>query len=554
MINNFTLLKLNRSIWVSLLEQEKIVEAINYFESYINNLMSIKTDKKFQQQAEAEIGASEVNFLLKMTELADKYFENEDYPNALICYTALFKYCQDNIEVIKNYSTCLEKLYQFDLAASLLEYLETTVPEDVSVYKFLAEIHDKKKDYKKSAAYLQKYVDNLGEDTSVQDYNLLGCYYNKLYTDVKPHRIEDAIKSYEYFKKSYEMDPYTKVYAKNATILACKVNDIEGGKFYWDKVFEMGKITNDDKYDYAAFCLRNSDFAGWHRYFGSRFQKETGPTPFPALKKSQWNGEKDLSNSTLLVYFEQGFGDTFLMWGYMPRLVKMAKHVIFVVQDAIHPLLMHNDLGVEVLAKSLVDLNKLKYDYYIPAMQIPVALKLTRENISVGEGFIKVRPELVQEFKEKYFNNDKLKIGISFAGSPNGNHFRDIGIEEFLPLDKLKNVEIYSLTKDIPDSKFECFKKHQVNNIAKSFRHFEDTAAAMMNLDIVIASDNCILNLAGALGKKTYGLFNWHYEFRWFDLTGDDVVWLTSVKPFVNDKIDNWAYSMNKVIKELDKK
>ena len=115
-----------------------------------------------------------------MTELADKYFENEDYPNALICYTALFKYCQDNIEVIKNYSTCLEKLYQFDLAASLLEYLETTVPEDVSVYKFLAEIHDKKKDYKKSAAYLQKYVDNLGEDTSVQDYNLLGCYYNKL--------------------------------------------------------------------------------------------------------------------------------------------------------------------------------------------------------------------------------------------------------------------------------------------------------------------------------------------------------------------------------------
>ena len=110
------------------------------------------------------------------------------------------------------------------------------------------------------------------------------------------------------------------------------------------------------------------------------------------------------------------------------------------------------------------------------------------------------------------------------------------------------------MTKDVPDSKFECFKKHQVNNIAKSFRHFEDTAAAMMNLDIVIASDNCILNLAGALGNKTYGLFNWHYEFRWFDLTGDDVVWLTSVKPFVNDKIDNWAYSMNKVIKELDKK
>lgn len=553
MIDNFVLLKLNRGIWVSLLEQEKIVEGINYFESYMNNLISIQSDKVYGKKIQEEIGASEGNFIVKMSELADKYFEKKDYPNALICYTALFKYCDDDVDLLQDYIFCLGELHQYDLKNALLEYLESAVPEDIEVYKFLAETYDKNKDNKKSVYYMEKYINSEDYTPEAQDYNLLGCYYNKLYCGNSVHDINDAYKSLENFKKAAELESNIKLYLKNITIMATKVNDYNTGKLYWDKVFETGELNNDDKYDYAAFCLRHQDFEGWRKYFGARFKKETGPTPFPNLPKKEWLGDKDLSGSTLLVYFEQGFGDTFLMCGYLSRIVKIAKHVIFVVQDAIYPLLKDNDFGVEILAKSMVNLNKLKYDYYIPAMQIPVVLKLSRENISVGGGYIKANEELTGEFREKYFNNDKFKMGISFAGSPNGDHFRDIDIKEFLPLDKLKNVEIYSLTKDIPDNRFECFKSNKIHNIAKDFKNFSDTAAAIANLDLVITSDNCILNLAGAMGKKTFGLFNWHYNFRWFDLTGNDSGWLTSVKPFVNDKIGNWAYSMNNVIGEIDK-
>ena len=205
------------------------------------------------------------------------------------------------------------------------------------------------------------------------------------------------------------------------------------------------------------------------------------------------------------------------------------------------------------MPKSLVDLSKIQFDYYIPSMSIPIALKLNKETISVGQGYIKANSELVKEYKEKYFNNNKFKIGISFAGSINGNRSRDILIENFLPLDKLKNVEIYSLTKDISDQKFDCFKNNKIINIAKDFKNFADTAAAIENLDIVLTSDNCILNLAGALGKKTLALFNWHYEFRWFDLSKENVIWLTSVEPIVNDKIDNWSYSINKAVEKIEK-
>lgn len=553
MIDDFLLLKLNRAIWVSLLDQRKIIEAVSYFESYRNNLGMFQSNKQLKEQVLDEITFSQSFFLSKITEIAETYINAKDYSNALLCYTAIFKYNQYDIINLKNYITCLENAGQFDLVTELIAHLETLTPEDISLYKLLGEIYNKRNNNFKSVEYLEKYINLKGcNNVTAQEYNLLGCYYNKLYSD-NSSKLEDIIKSLDNFKKAAEIEPYNKLFLKNITIMASKANDYECGKIYWERLLSLGNLSNDDKYDYAAFCLKTKDFEGWYKYFGSRFSKENNPTQFPKISKPEWNGVKDISHSTLLVYYEQGFGDTFLMWGYMPRLVKLAKHVIFVVQDSIYELLKDNEYRVEVIPKSLADLDKIKFDYYIPSMSVPVALKLNITNISAGESYIKVRSDLVEFFKKKYFNNNKFKIGISFAGSVSGNHTRDISIDNFLPLDSLQNVEIYSLTKEISDDKFNCFKNNKVQNIASDFKNFEDTAAAIENLDVVLTSDNCILNLAGALGKKTLALFNWHYEFRWFDLSGDDVVWLTTVKPFVNDKIDNWSYSFEKAIEEIKK-
>lgn len=552
MMNDFILLKMNRAVWVSLLQQRKILEAISYYESYINSIMMFRSEKALKEAVTDELVAAQGYFLAKLSTIADQYFMDKDYSNALICYTSIFKYKPSDVDVIKNYIKCLDELQQFDLEAELAELLSNMEHDNIAVYKLLGEIYNKRNDNYKSVEYMEKYLSLKKTDITAPEYNLLGCYYNKLYSD-NTYNYEDLSKSLNNFIIASEIEPYARLYAKNVTIMAAKANNYEIGRKYWDKLLATDCMTNDDKYDYAAFCLKNSDFEDWHKYFGARFKKENNATQFPKMPKPEWNGVKDLSNSTLLVYYEQGFGDTFLMWGYMPRLVEKAKHVIFVVQDNISELLKDNNWGVEVIPKSLADLSKIKFDYYIPSMSVPVALKLTRENISVGQGYIKAGEDLVQEYKEKYFNNNKFKIGISFSGSANGNHSRDISIENFLPLDKLNNVEIYSLTKDVPDDKFDCFKKNKVKNIAKDFKNFAHTAAAIENLDVVLTSDNCILNLAGALGKKTLALFNWHYEFRWFDLTGDNVVWLTAVKPFVNDKMNNWAYSMNKAVEEIEK-
>ena len=549
--NNFFLLMLNRAIWVSYIEQNKIMEAANYFEMYRTALLNYKAKTEIEKHDLAqEIIISQEMFLEKMQKAGDRFFEQKDYPNAVVCYAAYHKYNPKNVQVLKNYVVCLEKLEQYDLQIHLLNYVHEISKNDKDILKFLSDAYNNKKDYANAIKYYEEYIkciDNVTND----DYNLLGCYYNLLYSE-STQNTQDALKSLDYFEKASDNAPNNHLFAKNATIMAGKSNDFERGRKFWNRLLKINTLTNDDKYDYAAFCLKNGDFEGWAKYFDARFDKENNKTAFPKISKPKWNGVKDLSGSTLLVYYEQGFGDTFLMFGYLPRLTKLAKHVIFVCQNSAYPLLKDNEFGIEVLPQS-TDINKLKFNYYIPSMSVPTILKCSRENISVGEGYIKADKKLVTDYKEKYFNNGNFKIGFSLSGSVTGDKSRNVSIEALLPFDELDNVEFYCLTKDVKDEDLSCFKKHKINNIAKHFSDFSYTAAAIENCDIVVSADNVLLNLSGALGKKTLGLFNWQNQFRWFDLSGENVIWLTSVKPFVNDKQNNWSYSIKNAIEEVKK-
>lgn len=550
MENTFLKIQLSRAIWVSLIDQEKLSEAICLFENYKNDLKNLLKKKKYVKLIQTELKYSDNIFIEKVQALAQKYIKNKDYTNALISYKYIFDKHQNNLEILNNYIKCLEEAKQYDLELSLAKIL---LKKDNSAEnnKLVSKIYDKLNNYKKSIDFYNKYIKLSGKkELNAYDNNTIGCHYFNLYIK-KTQNPKDAKNALLYFQNALNFEPNSKVYLKNTILAAMKTKNYKVEKQCWDKYINCQYASSDDEFTYSASCLRNGDIEEWKKYYNSRFKK-TDPTIYPILNKPEWTGKEDISNSTLLVHYEQGYGDNFLMWGYVPRLLKIAKKVIYYIQNNSYELLKDNSWGVDVYSPKNTKLNDLEYDYHIPSMSIPIALDVNKDNISVNGGYIKADSQLVKNYKKNFFSNNKFKIGIAFEGIKS-NSKRDIPIKSLQLLDSLDNVEFYCLSKDIEDDTLKCFKRNKIINIAKKFKNFADTAAAIENTDLIISSDNCILNLAGAMGKKTLGIFNYHYEFRWYNLSGKDCGWYKSVKPIVNNENNDWNLSIKKAIEKVNK-
>ncbi len=551
-MDNLLKLQTQSVVHLALLEQGKIIDSIKTFEKYQNYLKTFKdADEQTQEIILKEMNKLREEYFSKLITFGNRYLVKGEYSKAALCFTEVLQYVQKDVYLLINYIICLYKLEQFDLEEEFIEYLKTLIPQDnAELFKDLSKFYIQIEKTTDALSNLFKYAEIIGEENlSAEDYNMLGMLYNDLYVN-HGRNLEDAFESLEFYLKADEINPLSQKTTRNIALASALVNNTNIAKMYWDKLFKLGGITKEDLLEYSMFCLKIGDFENFYKYYDNRFEVDTYKNIYIKSDKPLWKGE-NLSNKTLLIQSEQGFGDTFLMSGYLPRILKTAKKIIFLAQGEVCSLLKESFKDIEVLPINQTDITKLEYDYHIPTMSIPSVLKLTKENISVVGGYLKTNCDLTEKYKEKYFDNDKLKIGFAFMGNIKGKQLRDIPLKEFLPFDNLENVELYSLTIDIDEKEYKIFKNNKIHVFNDVIKDFSDTASLVENCDIIITSDNCILNLAGALGKKTIGLFNWNYEARWFDLTGKDCGWFTSVKPIVNEEMNNWKPSIEKAIEEV---
>jgi len=271
----------------------------------------------------------------------------------------------------------------------------------------------------------------------------------------------------------------------------------------------------------------------------------------PADKKLQTN--IDLSNKTILIHHEQGFGDSIMFARFVKQISKLAKEVYYIVPNNLVELFRNSDIGAKINS-DMLDITKINYDFHVPIMDLPVILNTESANLPSTDLYLKVKDSDISEFKKKYINNNnKIKIGIAYRGFSNSENLeRDIPIEHLHPLLELPNIELYSFQYSKEENLLNRFSPNlPIVDLGKEFLNFYDTACALKCMDFVVTSDNVVLNLAGALGVKTYGLFNKYADYRWFKLHGNDIGWYKSVKPFVADNMDDWANAVEKLVCEL---
>jgi hypothetical protein len=496
--------------------------------------------KKFVPMKDEAPDSMKIHLFSTMYNFIKEQISKEDFVNALFLSRFLIVKTSPNCEIYFNIANCAFHLGAIENAKTFLKIYEKKEQNIPLRLITLANFYNLElQDYKTAIKYYEKYLEI--DKTKAVIYTILANLYKKEYGDLM---LKEQI---QYLEKAYNLKPTDRGVLHCLAFSYEKIKDKEKVKFYYEKLLENNP-TETDFYNFGAFLISCGDFITGHKYFAHRFNIDDVNFEYPSNLNTgkKWDFKSDISNKTLLVHYEQGFGDTIMYCRFLPDLKKLCKKLIFVCQPELCNLLKSSKtISDGILITNTLE--NLEYDTHMTLLDAPLALKTETTSIPFKTGYLEVSKEKNQEYAKTYIkNSDKLKIGIAYHGDKSANYNgRDINFEQLKPLFEIENIDFYSLqvTEDEEDG---------IISLGKSFKDFADTACAIKNMDMVITTDNVILNLSGALGVKTFGLFNNLTNFRWYNLSSD-VGWYTSVKPFQVKFGQNWDFVISEVLTELKK-
>jgi tetratricopeptide (TPR) repeat protein len=248
--------------------------------------------------------------------------------------------------------------------------------------------------------------------------------------------------------------------------------------------------------------LRGSLEKGF-KFYESRLRKAKR-TVAPARANLIWNGEKNLNGKHLVIYEEQGLGDIIQFCRYLPMLEQKGANITFKVTPNLYALLQTMDSNSR-LVTSLPEENEI--DFETPLMSIPHLLNTSLETIPTTNPYLFADQEKIQTWGERV-STDRFKVGICWQGSTvKAAVGRSFPLSLFEGISRIPNVELISLHKGEGEAQITGID-FDLTTLGHDFDAgqdaFFDTAAVMMNCNLIITCDTSIAHLAGAIGRPTW--------------------------------------------------
>ena len=149
----------------------------------------------------------------------------------------------------------------------------------------------------------------------------------------------------------------------------------------------------------------------------------------------------------------------------------------------------------------------------------------------------------------------ELNVGITWRGgsAKTRRDLRSIPLRDLAPIVGTPGVTWINLQRDAGDALTEIPAAYgtKVLSFAEALDDLDETAALLRALDGVIAVDNTVAHLAGALGCRTMIMLPYHADWRWLRVSSTSP-WYPSVMLCRQTVPGDWAGVIERVRTELD--
>ncbi len=292
------------------------------------------------------------------------------------------------------------------------------------------------------------------------------------------------------------------------------------------------------RFNRALALLRLGRFReGWEEW-EVRFQ-----TGLRAIESDRplWSGEP-IDGKTIAVVWEQGFGDTIQCVRLLPLLRRRGARVILVCQVGLGSLLGRSGLADEVVELPLGYGSLPEHDVWVRLMSLPHLLGIDLSNLPHEVPYLAADPGLVDRWRQEMVRGPGLRVGLVWSGSPTHSNDpqRSCPTEKITRLAGVPGVRWFSLLRGPDAAQLERLQKDlEIEELGSRFSNFDDTAAALMNVDLLISVDTSVAHLAGALGRPVWLLLPVNPDWRWL-LGRNDTPWYPTMRLYRQQRFQDW--------------
>ena len=363
--------------------------------------------------------------------------------------------------------------------------------------------------------------------------------------------LEGAVFSY---KKALAIQPNHLIALYNLGKALHKQGDLEDAILSYRKVISLDENNEASHFNLSLCLLLSGDYENGWKGYERRFRKEKFCHAHPQIE--QWTGHNHSPGERLLIVSEQGLGDTLQFMRYLPYLDSSTMDVSFCAQTKLHGLIQSSGITRNLLTPE--EANATTTGKRLPLLSLARILKVSPDNPLVTRPYIKVAEQKIMEWQEKFSNERRPIIGINWQGNPKAEkealQDRSLPLDAFAPVAKKTEATFLSLQKGFGAEQLtDCPFRHRFVACQEEINQtwdFVETAAIIMNCDLIITSDTAVAHVAGGLGKTTWLLLASVPDWRW-GMAGERSTWYPSMRLFRQQQLGNWAGVMDRVVRAL---
>ena len=512
----------------------------DYAEAALNKGATLKELKRYEEAIAFAGRALEINpnLVEAWSNKGTLLNELKRYDEAIAHYDQALKLKPDYAEAWSNKGAALHELKQYDEAIAHYDQALKLKPDYAEAWSNKGASLGELKRYDEAIAQCDQAL-KLKPDYAE-------AWYNKGASLGRLKRYDEAIAQCDQALK-LKPDYAEAWYNKGASLGGLKRYD--EAIAHYDQALKLESDFQEAAWNRALVKLLLGNYEeGWELH-ELRWKTDALKVANRSYQQPLWLGKEPLIGKTILIWAEQGLGDTIQFCRYIKMVADLGARVIFEVQEP----LLQSLLNLEGVSE-LIPLGKQVpyFDFHCPLLSLPLAFKTTVDTIPNRVPYLNPDLNKLAYWKAKLGEKHNLRVGLVWSGGFRLNQPETWHINERrnIPLSTLEalnvpKIDFYSLQKGIEaEAELETLQLSKwggpnIIDFTKELIDYSDTAALIANLDLVISVDTSVAHMTGAVGKPIWILNRFDTCWRWF-VDKSDSPWYPTATIFNQATNGDW--------------